>query len=60
MTSICLECKITETPQWRSGPFGSNTLCNKCGIKYMKNKNKKSYLKFKNKRKRYIPYNSSR
>ncbi|XVF41811.1 hypothetical protein PTKIN_Ptkin01aG0310500 [Pterospermum kingtungense] len=32
----CTECKTTETPQWRGGPAGPQSLCNACGIKYMK------------------------
>ncbi|KAG2568408.1 GATA-binding factor C-like [Panicum virgatum] len=28
----CLQCGATETPQWRSGPMGSGTLCNACGV----------------------------
>nr|GMC74358.1 GATA transcription factor 11-like [Ipomoea batatas] len=30
----CRHCKATETPQWRKGPMGLNTLCNPCGIRY--------------------------
>ena len=30
----CLECGETSTPQWRRGPLGPNTLCNRCGVRY--------------------------
>eukprot|EP01133_Synstelium_polycarpum_P015601 gene15601-18535_t len=30
----CLNCKTTETPEWRRGPQGAKTLCNACGIRY--------------------------
>lgn len=33
---ICCVCGATETPQWRSGPGGLNTLCNGCGIRWRK------------------------
>jgi hypothetical protein len=33
---ICCVCGVTETPQWRSGPGGLNTLCNGCGIRWRK------------------------
>ena len=33
---ICSSCFTKESPQWRKGPLGSQTLCNKCGIKYNK------------------------
>ncbi|XP_004977277.1 ras-associated and pleckstrin homology domains-containing protein 1 isoform X1 [Setaria italica] len=29
----CLQCGAVETPQWRSGPMGSGTLCNACGVR---------------------------
>jgi len=32
----CYECGATETPEWRRGPKGPNTLCNACGIRYSK------------------------
>eukprot|EP01088_Endostelium_zonatum_P021314 TRINITY_DN832_c7_g1_i1.p1 TRINITY_DN832_c7_g1~~TRINITY_DN832_c7_g1_i1.p1 ORF type:complete len:426 (-),score=155.37 TRINITY_DN832_c7_g1_i1:109-1386(-) len=32
----CVECGRTETPEWRRGPKGKNTLCNACGVAYMK------------------------
>lgn len=32
----CLSCGTTETPEWRKGPQGSNTLCNACGIRWSK------------------------
>ncbi|MCH9625261.1 MAG: hypothetical protein S4CHLAM123_04320 [Chlamydiales bacterium] len=36
---FCSHCKITETPTWRAGPLGKNTLCNACGLRYKKQKN---------------------
>ena len=33
---FCRTCGVTESLQWRSGPQGSNTLCNSCGIKWRK------------------------
>ena len=30
----CLICQRTETPKWRQGPKGPNTLCNSCGVKW--------------------------
>lgn len=32
----CGHCETGETPQWRMGPMGKGTLCNACGIKYLK------------------------
>ena len=33
---MCEFCGANESPEWRRGPNGSNTLCNACGIKYAK------------------------
>nr|KYP36611.1 GATA transcription factor 11 [Cajanus cajan] len=30
----CSHCNVKETPQWRVGPLGRNTLCNACGMRY--------------------------
>ncbi|CAH9109900.1 unnamed protein product [Cuscuta europaea] len=30
----CSHCETAETPQWRRGPMGPNTLCNACGVRY--------------------------
>ena len=30
----CFNCRTTETPRWRTGPFGPVTLCNYCGQKW--------------------------
>ena len=38
--NVCSICNTTNTPQWRRGPTGPNTLCNACGIHYAKKKNK--------------------
>ena len=33
---LCYLCKRDKynTPTWRKGPHGRNTLCNSCGLKY--------------------------
>ncbi|KAF9603068.1 hypothetical protein IFM89_033793 [Coptis chinensis] len=33
---VCLNCKTTNTPQWRWGPAGTKTLCNACGLRNKK------------------------
>uniref|UniRef100_A0A0D6R7R4 GATA-type domain-containing protein n=1 Tax=Araucaria cunninghamii TaxID=56994 RepID=A0A0D6R7R4_ARACU len=33
---VCVDCKTTKTPLWRSGPHGPKSLCNACGIRYRK------------------------
>ncbi|KAL4556226.1 hypothetical protein LXL04_038870 [Taraxacum kok-saghyz] len=35
---LCVDCKTSKTPLWRSGPAGPKTLCNACGIRYRKKK----------------------
>jgi len=32
----CRECGSKDTPEWRRGPEGKNTLCNACGLQYSK------------------------
>lgn len=32
----CLHCGTVKTPQWRMGPEGKKTLCNACGVRFMK------------------------
>ena len=32
----CLDCGQQNTPQWRMGPEGPKTLCNACGVKFLK------------------------
>jgi len=39
---VCQECGKTETPEWRRGPKGKNTLCNACGVAWMKLMKKES------------------
>lgn len=34
--TFCSQCKATSTPVWRAGPFGHKTLCNACGVRWMK------------------------
>eukprot|EP00033_Pygsuia_biforma_P003064 GCRY01003366.1.p1 GENE.GCRY01003366.1~~GCRY01003366.1.p1 ORF type:complete len:317 (-),score=48.97 GCRY01003366.1:182-1132(-) len=36
----CVQCGATQTSLWRKGPMGSKTLCNKCGIKFLRANNK--------------------
>ncbi|KAL3539021.1 hypothetical protein ACH5RR_002387 [Cinchona calisaya] len=30
----CSHCQVQKTPQWRTGPLGSKTLCNACGVRF--------------------------
>mmetsp|Transcript_2565 Transcript_2565/g.6568 ORF Transcript_2565/g.6568 Transcript_2565/m.6568 type:complete len:369 (-) Transcript_2565:1636-2742(-) len=32
----CKSCGATKTPQWREGPLGPKTLCNACGVKWLR------------------------
>lgn len=32
----CTSCGAVSTPVWRAGPAGPKTLCNACGVRYMK------------------------
>ncbi|KAF8003930.1 hypothetical protein HF325_001378 [Metschnikowia pulcherrima] len=34
--TICSHCQLTQTPEWRRGPDGLRTLCNACGLFYLK------------------------
>jgi len=34
----CTSCSTITTAQWRSGPCGPRTLCNRCGLRYAKSK----------------------
>ena len=36
----CRNCGTTNTPLWRGGPEGPKTLCNACGVRYMKTNKK--------------------
>ncbi|KAM0209392.1 hypothetical protein ACHAQI_006438 [Fusarium lateritium] len=41
----CEFCHVRETPKWREGPNGPRTLCNVCGLMYMKREEKaRSFL----------------
>lgn len=31
---MCMHCETRETPLWRNGPMGPNTLCNACGVRF--------------------------
>jgi len=37
----CTQCGTQSTPVWRAGPHGPKTLCNACGVRYMKVAKKK-------------------
>lgn len=37
----CTACGAQSTPVWRAGPHGPKTLCNACGVRYMKVAKKK-------------------
>ncbi|KAJ0980618.1 hypothetical protein J5N97_008873 [Dioscorea zingiberensis] len=39
-TKSCALCRTTKTPLWRGGPSGPKSLCNACGIKYRKKREK--------------------
>jgi hypothetical protein len=32
----CFGCGATSSPEWRRGPYGKDTLCNACGLRYAK------------------------
>lgn len=32
----CLECGTDNSPEWRKGPDGPKTLCNRCGLRFAK------------------------
>ncbi|KAI3435863.1 hypothetical protein D9Q98_001921 [Chlorella vulgaris] len=34
--TFCTQCFALSTPVWRAGPFGHKTLCNACGVRWMK------------------------
>ncbi|CAE6474100.1 unnamed protein product [Rhizoctonia solani] len=36
----CSMCKRTDSPQWRKGPIGPNTLCNSCGLQWARTQRK--------------------
>lgn len=36
---LCPYCDTTKAPEWRLGPLGRNTLCNRCGLRWKKSKN---------------------
>ncbi|KAL3620444.1 hypothetical protein CASFOL_035356 [Castilleja foliolosa] len=35
-TRVCRTCGVTNTCLWRKGPAGPQTLCNACGLKFMR------------------------
>ncbi|KAG9078748.1 hypothetical protein FS749_009192 [Ceratobasidium sp. UAMH 11750] len=37
----CLSCKSETSPEWRKGPSGKKDLCNACGLRYARSKQKK-------------------
>jgi len=44
---FCAECGTTETPEWRRGEGGPNTLCNGCGLRYAKRRKQENDSKKK-------------
>lgn len=34
--TFCTQCFALSTPVWRAGPFGVKSLCNACGVRWMK------------------------
>ncbi|EFN54181.1 expressed protein [Chlorella variabilis] len=34
--TFCTQCYALSTPVWRAGPFGPKSLCNACGVRWMK------------------------
>ncbi|KAG9077856.1 hypothetical protein FRC06_008667 [Ceratobasidium sp. 370] len=32
--TYCHSCETLDTPKWRDGPDGQDTLCNTCGLRY--------------------------
>ncbi|KAF2718098.1 hypothetical protein K431DRAFT_340899 [Polychaeton citri CBS 116435] len=37
----CISCTTTDSPEWRRGPKGPKTLCNACGLRWIKQERKK-------------------
>jgi len=37
---MCKTCGAKSTPEWRRGPCGPHTLCNACGLQFMKHQKK--------------------
>lgn len=35
----CTHCQAEKTPLWRQGPLGKGTLCNACGVRWLKTGN---------------------
>ncbi|QRV89857.1 GATA type zinc finger [Ceratobasidium sp. AG-Ba] len=40
----CSSCKSETSPEWRKGPSGKKDLCNACGLRYARSKQKKDGL----------------
>eukprot|EP01095_Lingulamoeba_sp_RSL-Kostka_P012880 TRINITY_DN5203_c0_g1_i1.p1 TRINITY_DN5203_c0_g1~~TRINITY_DN5203_c0_g1_i1.p1 ORF type:complete len:135 (+),score=14.31 TRINITY_DN5203_c0_g1_i1:68-472(+) len=36
LNKYCLNCNTNVTPQWRKGPDGMRSLCNACGLRFLK------------------------
>jgi hypothetical protein len=32
----CQWCKAESTPLWRKGPYATSSLCNACGVRYLR------------------------
>jgi len=38
---VCESCGTTDSPEWRRGPSGHRSLCNKCGLRYYRSVRRK-------------------
>ena len=38
----CSVCGVTSTPRWRKGPRGRQSLCNSCGLKFIRKMKKEA------------------
>jgi hypothetical protein len=45
LARMCKECGTTDTPSWRRGADGARTLCNACGLKFLRDFRKDARLK---------------
>lgn len=38
----CANCHARETPEWRRGPSGQKDLCNRCGLRWAKERRREA------------------